>query len=44
MSETADILQHRKTPALCIKFANTELALDDQIAGNIFVWRLNKEE
>ena len=35
---------HRKTPAFCIKFANTELALDDQIAANIFVWRLNKEE
>ena len=30
---------HRKTPALCILFENTELALDRDIASNIFVWK-----
>jgi DtxR family Mn-dependent transcriptional regulator len=30
---------HRKTPALCIMFENTELALDLNIARNIFVWK-----
>lgn len=30
---------HRKTPALCIMFENTELALDQDIASNIFVWK-----
>lgn len=30
---------HRKTPALCIMFENTELALDRDIASNIFVWK-----
>jgi DtxR family Mn-dependent transcriptional regulator len=30
---------HRKTPALCIMFENTELALDQNIARNIFVWK-----
>lgn len=32
---------HRKTPAFCIKFENTELALDREIAENIYLWRLN---
>ncbi len=32
---------HRKNPALCIKFENTELALDEEIAKNIFVWKLD---
>jgi DtxR family Mn-dependent transcriptional regulator len=31
---------HRKSPAFCIKYENTELALDESIAENIFVWRL----
>ncbi len=31
---------HRKSPAFCIKFENTELALDEEIVQNIFVWRL----
>ncbi len=31
---------HRTSPAFCIKFENTELALDDEIAKNIFVWKL----
>lgn len=34
---------HRKTPAFCIKFENTELALDENIARNIFVWKINSE-
>jgi len=33
---------HRKSPAFCIKFENTELALDEEIVKNIFVWRLEK--
>jgi DtxR family Mn-dependent transcriptional regulator len=32
---------HRRQPAFCIKFANTELAMDKDIARNIFVWRIN---
>ncbi len=31
---------HRKKPAFCIKFENTELALDEEIAKNIFVWKV----
>lgn len=31
---------HRKNPAFCIKFENTELAIDEEIVKNIFVWRL----
>jgi DtxR family Mn-dependent transcriptional regulator len=31
------ILIHRTVPALCIKFENTELALDEEIGKNIFV-------
>ncbi len=33
---------HRKYPAFCIKFGNTELALDNEIARNIFVWPLGR--
>lgn len=33
---------HRQSPAFCIKFENTELALDIEIVKNIFVWRLPK--
>ncbi len=32
---------HRRTPVFCIKFENTELAMDRDIASNIFVWRIN---
>ena len=32
---------HRISPAFCIKFENTELALDSEIVENIFVWRCN---
>jgi DtxR family transcriptional regulator, Mn-dependent transcriptional regulator len=31
---------HRKSSAFCIKFENTELAMDKEIVQNIFVWRL----
>ncbi|MCP4024017.1 MAG: metal-dependent transcriptional regulator [Desulfobacteraceae bacterium] len=34
---------HREKPAFCIKFENTELALDKEIAGNIFVWKIHEE-
>lgn len=32
---------HRKNPAFCIKFEQTELALDEEIVKNIFVWTLD---
>lgn len=32
---------HRTNPAFCIKFENTELALDEEIAKNIFVWKID---
>ena len=31
---------HRKSPAFCIKFENTELALHKEMANNIFVWKI----
>jgi DtxR family Mn-dependent transcriptional regulator len=31
---------HRQNPAFCIKFENTELALDEKVAENIYVWKL----
>ena len=31
---------HRKNPAFCIKFENTEIALDENVAENIYVWNL----
>lgn len=31
---------HRQRPAFCIKYENTELAMDEKIAENIFVWKL----
>ena len=34
---------HRKNPAFCIKFENTELALDEGVAENIYVWKLTNE-
>ncbi len=33
---------HRANPAFCIKFENTELALDKEIAKNIFVWKIDE--
>jgi len=35
---------HRKNPAFCIKFENTELALDENVAENIYVWKLTNGE
>lgn len=35
---------HRTRPAFCIKFENTELAIDEEIAKNIFVWKINGED
>ena len=35
---------HRKNPAFCIKFENTELALNENIAENIFVWKLPNDD
>lgn len=35
-----EVLVRRRSPAFCIKFENTELALDEEIVKNIFVWRL----
>ncbi|MFC1826993.1 metal-dependent transcriptional regulator [Thermodesulfobacteriota bacterium] len=35
---------HRKNPAFCIKFENTELALDDNVVKNIYVWKLTNGE
>jgi DtxR family Mn-dependent transcriptional regulator len=34
---------HRTSPAFCIKFENTEIALDKEIVKNIFVWRTEHE-
>ena len=35
-----EVAVHRTTPAFCIKFENTELALDEEIVKNIFVWKI----
>lgn len=35
---------HRKNPAFCIKFENTELAIDANVAANIYVWKLTNGE
>jgi DtxR family Mn-dependent transcriptional regulator len=35
---------HRTSPAFCIKFENTELALDEEIAKNIFVWKIEDKD
>ncbi len=35
---------HRTNPAFCIKFENTELAIDEEIAKNIFVWKINGKD
>lgn len=32
---------HRRKPAFCIKYENTELAIDEKIAQNIFVWKMS---
>lgn len=35
---------HRKNPAFCIKFENTELALDEKVVASIYVWKLSNGE
>jgi DtxR family Mn-dependent transcriptional regulator len=35
---------HRTNPTFCIKFENTELAIDAEIADNIFVWKIKNEQ
>lgn len=32
---------HRVNPAFCIKFENTELAIDEELVSNIFVWKID---
>ena len=41
LSPGVNVAVHRTSPAFCIKFENTELALDPEIAKNIFVWKTN---
>ncbi len=41
LSPGVNVTVHRKNPAFCIKFENTELALDPEIARDIFVWKTN---
>jgi DtxR family transcriptional regulator, Mn-dependent transcriptional regulator len=36
------VLVHAISPAYCVKFDNIELALDKDLADNIFVWKVNK--
>jgi DtxR family Mn-dependent transcriptional regulator len=31
---------HRRSPAFCIKFDNTEIAIDEELVRRIFVWRV----
>ncbi len=38
------VTMHRSTPVFCVKFENTEVALDREIAANIFVWRVGNGE
>jgi DtxR family Mn-dependent transcriptional regulator len=39
LSPGVTVTVHRTTPAFCVKFENTELALDPEIVKNIFVWK-----
>lgn len=39
LSPGVTITVHRTSPAFCLKYENTELALDPEIAKNIFVWK-----
>jgi DtxR family transcriptional regulator, Mn-dependent transcriptional regulator len=34
---------HRTSPVFCIKFEGTELAMDRDIADNIFVWKIENQ-
>lgn len=39
LSPGVTVTVHRTSPAFCVKFENTELALDPEIVRNIFVWK-----
>jgi len=39
LSPGVTVTVHRTSPAFCVKFENTELALDPEIVKNIFVWK-----
>lgn len=39
LSPGVTVTVHRTSPAFCVKFENTELALDPEIVQNIFVWK-----
>ena len=39
LSPGVTVTVHRVSPAFCVKFENTELALDPEIVRNIFVWK-----
>ncbi|MFN2352994.1 MAG: metal-dependent transcriptional regulator [Desulfopila sp.] len=41
LSPGVQVMVHRTSPAFCIKFENTELALDPEIVKNIFVWKIS---
>ncbi len=41
LSPGVTVTVHRTTPAFCVKFENTELALDPVIVKNIFVWKMS---
>lgn len=39
LSPGVTVAVHRTSPAFCVRFENTELALDPEIVKNIFVWK-----
>ena len=39
LSPGVTVTVHRTSPAFCVRFENTELALDPEIVKNIFVWK-----
>lgn len=41
LSPGVTVTVHRTSPAFCVKFENTELALDPVIVKNIFVWKMS---
>lgn len=43
VSPGVEVVVHRTVPTLCIKFENTELALDREIAKNIFVLKTHSQ-
>ncbi len=41
LSPGVTVMVHRTSPAFCVRFENTELALDPEIVKNIFVWKMS---